>query len=101
MGNTFFDMHSSHEQYDEIHQKYLRLTSEEIRAVSVSKSRVYLSVADMDFIQDALQIMIQTAEEIGGLNETDQRRAMQMGYGLEKIKHKLQKRINTVENNNG
>lgn len=91
MGNTFFEMHQSPEQYDEVYDKWLRLSREEQEALNVPKSRIYVSVEDIETLQDGLQEIIDSAVEYGR-NVPNERRLMQMGYVLEEIKHKLKKR---------
>lgn len=95
MANTFFEL--TPENYDEVHEKWLNLSTEELRMVSVGKSRIYVSVDDIELIQDAFQVMLQVAKHINeeGLEETNKRRIMQMGYALEQIKHRL---IKDIEN---
>lgn len=95
MSNGFFRLYDSPEQYDEVHNKYFVLTTQEMRDVSAPKSRLYLSVADMDLFQDALELLV--AEGIGHGRKVNKRRVMQMGYALEELKHKLQKRIDAAE----
>ncbi|MFE1145220.1 hypothetical protein [Streptomyces rochei] len=94
MANTFFEL--TPENYDEVHEKWLRLSTEEIRMVSAGKSRIFVSVTDMDFIQDMLELVHKAAggkAEIGKLHPNDERRLMQMGYALEQVKQKLIKDI--------
>lgn len=94
VSNSFFSLYDSPEQYDEAYDKWMRLTLQEQAALIVPKSRIYVSVADIERIQNAFEIVLQTADRlVGGLNKQDERRIMQMGYALEEIKHKLQKRI--------
>jgi hypothetical protein len=92
MPNTFFEL--TPENYDEVFNKWRIFTDDEIRAASAAKSRIYVSVADIEQIQNAFEITLQTAENlVGGLNKDDERRIMQMGYALQEIKEKLIKRI--------
>lgn len=85
MSNKFFKLTSKN--YNEIFDKWQQLTDDEI---SAAKSRIYVSVADIDLIQDAFQML---HEESEGLKDYDTRQVMQMGYALEEIKQKLIKRI--------
>jgi hypothetical protein len=94
MSNTFFEI--TPENHNEVFNKWRDLTDDEMRIVSAptSKSRIYVSVADIEQIQNAFEITLQTAENlVGGLNKQDERRIMQMGYALEEIKQKLIKDI--------
>lgn len=88
MANNFFEI--TPENIDEVFDKWRTLTPDEIRIVSAGKSRIYVSVADIEQIQNAFQITLQTAENlVGSLHKDDKRRIMQMGYALEDIKQKL------------
>jgi hypothetical protein len=88
MANEFFKI--TPENHAEVFDKWLTLTPDEIKAVSAAKSRIYVSVADIEQIQNAFEITLQIAENlVDGLNKNDERRIMQMGYALEDIKQKL------------
>lgn len=84
MSNKFFKL--TYKNYNEIFDKWQQLTDDEI---SAAKSRIYVSVADIDLIQDAFQYAVQNA----GLHPEPHGRYMQLGYALEEIKQKLIKRI--------
>jgi DNA-directed RNA polymerase specialized sigma subunit len=99
MANEFFEVNSPEEE-EEVYQKYLKLTPEEVRRVSSRKSRLYLSVEDMDLIQDGFQTLIEVVESVGG-DVANKRRVMQMGYALEDIKQKLKRRIEREDKRNG
>lgn len=91
MANEYFDLYSSPERYDEIYEKYLRISFvESKRLAEVKKTRIYLSVEEIDLIQDALQVMLQNVTD--GMEEYSEHRVMQMGYSLEEVKHKLKRR---------
>lgn len=83
MANNFFKI--TPENINEAFDKWRTLTPDEIKTVSAAKSRIYVSVADIDLIQDAFESSVAN----GFLNEHDKRRVMQMGYALEEIKDKL------------
>lgn len=97
MTNTFFEMYQSPEQYDEIYDKWKVLTKDEQKAlVEAPKARLYVSVEDIDLIQDALQCMLQNEyAKTGGKSKEspEHRRVMQLGYALEEVKDKLKRRI--------
>lgn len=100
MSNTFFEI--TPENHDEVFDKWRNLTDEELRATSAAKSRIYVSVADIEQIQNAFEITLQTAENlVGGLNKQDERRIMQMGYALEEIKQELIRDIEKGKKNAG
>jgi hypothetical protein len=91
--NNFFEI--TPENHDEVFDKWQRLTKEEKFAVSTSKSRIYVSVDDITFIQDMFEMVATAAgteTRIGKLHKNDERRLMQMGYALEEVKRKLIKK---------
>lgn len=92
MSNTFFEIDSP-EKHDEVYNKWLKVTPQEQKALNVPKSRIYVSVADIDTLQDALQVMIEAESRLSGLPPTNERKLRQMGYALEEIKNKLKKRV--------
>lgn len=93
MGNTFFEMHQSPEQYDEVYEKWLKVTPAEQKNLNPPKSRIYVSVEDIETIQDALETMILMHDPSSGIHTgANERKLRQMGYGLEEIKQKLIKR---------
>lgn len=96
MANTFFEL--TPENSDEVHEKWFNISDEEVRKVSADKTRIYVSVDDIEQIQNSFEITLQTAENlVGGLDKQDERRIMQMGYSLEKIKQRLIKSIGTKQ----
>jgi hypothetical protein len=100
MANRFFSMDSL-EEYEKAFNKWLVLSSEEMKDTRYApKARIFVSVEEIEIIQDAFRVMIQTVENLGfdGLEENQERKVMRMGYALEEVKTKLQRRIaNTQE----
>lgn len=90
MSNDFFKINSP-EEFDEVQEKWRNLSSTELRTISVSKSRIYVSVADMDMLLEGLESIIEL--KYGQISEGQKRRIMQMGYSLQEIKERLIKRI--------
>jgi hypothetical protein len=88
MSNEYFKTNTL-EEYNEAFEKWRVLTDNELCEISVKKSRIFVSVADMDLILDAFE----SAVANGLTNSQETRRIMQMGYALEEIKEKLKKRI--------
>lgn len=97
MGNTFFEMHSSPEKYNQIYDDYMRLSAAELRVLNVPKSRIYVSILDIEIIQNCLQYALENDKQ---LDSPSKRRMLQKGYALEEIKQKLAKRV-TKESSNG
>lgn len=75
------------ENFDEIYDKWINPTKEEIQAyANVYKYQiVHLAVADIELLQDSLIAMLS-----GPLTSEYRRRVMQMGYGLEHIKNSME-----------
>lgn len=90
---------NSPEEWQESYDKWRVLSREEQESLNVPKSRVYLSVQDMDTILGAFEGLITQ----GGpeFNAFDYRRVMQMGYSLQEIKEKLQARIEREKKQDG
>jgi len=93
----------SPEKYNEVHDKWLRLTSKEVAEKVTPKTQAYLDLDTINLIQDALQVMVQTAEQVhpDGLAGADKRKVMQLGYSLEEMKHKLSRKIQRGERDAG
>ncbi|MFE1915003.1 hypothetical protein [Streptomyces anandii] len=91
MPNTFFEL--TPENYDEVYEKWMRVTPKEQAALNTTKVRVFLDEETIEILQNALEITLQTADNlVGALNEHEKRRIMQLGYGLEEQKERLRRK---------
>ena len=90
MANNYFEI-SGPEEYNEVYEKWMTPTPEELKKLSVPKARLFASVEEIEILQNGLKAIIEWSTEYG-VKLTNERKLMQMGYGLEEIKTKLKKR---------
>jgi hypothetical protein len=94
--NTRFEI--TPENHNEVFDKWRKISPEEAEdSEATPRFRIFISVEDIEQIQNAFEITLQTAENlVGGLHKDDLRKIMQLGYGLEEVKQSIIKKSKKV-----